>query len=160
MYTAAFRRASRSALRDPVCCLDLYREAGFCLYRLNYGVLDSCVLILCLPFFVKTFLFFFTREENAQNIHSFLSPFAPFLFFRVTHQSSRPTRCLSACRQKSSDEEAYSSRKARHDQTERALKRTRSRYNVLEFLRVLWGKKETQKERPFFGNLCIPPFLF
>ena len=35
MHTAATRRALRIALLDPALYLDLYREAGFCLYRLN-----------------------------------------------------------------------------------------------------------------------------
>ena len=32
---SATGRALRIALQDPAFCLDLYLEAGFCLYRLN-----------------------------------------------------------------------------------------------------------------------------
>lgn len=35
IYTAATRRALRIALQSPVFYLDLYREAGYCLYRLS-----------------------------------------------------------------------------------------------------------------------------
>ena len=60
--TSAIGRALRIALQDPSLYLDLCREAGFCLYRLNTASSLRCIFTIRCAVYVNT-----TESESREN---------------------------------------------------------------------------------------------